>query len=120
VGGEISAGPHVGWAIKHQAADGFGNYTREVLQNSCPLGHSDKRCALHAQMPAQHLNVRSVVCQGGHSRRKPAATPIESDQPEAARESVDLRLPHVQIESPTVDQHDYRATTLVAVTQPGG
>jgi len=90
-----------------------------VVQNSRSLGHTDECGSLHAQMSAQRLDIRGIVNQGGRSRGQSVSTPVESDQPEGPRERADLRLPHVQIESPAVDQQDRRTRTLIAVSQPG-
>jgi len=106
----------IGRAIQNQTRNQFARGARKSEYRSRTLRHADERDAPDFKVPAQAANVRNIARRCGAPGRQSEASTIEADDAKAVAKRRHLRLPHLQIESPTVHHQNDGTVALIPIS----
>src|SRR5882672_588711 len=105
------------WPIKNQRGNALWQAQREIQRDARPLRHAHDDRGADLQVIGQRLQVDAVLGEGGEAGGEAKTTPVVTDDAVRAAELEGLRLPHLEVERPAVDEDENAALPLVAVAQ---
>ena len=105
-------------AIEDQTRDPSAKRPRRGTHRTArSLRHADDRHPLQVQSPQQRLDVARVGRQRWRPGRQSEAPPVITEHPHPRGPRRDLRLPHVEVERPAVNEQHRESPPLVAQPQ---
>ena len=106
-------------AVQNETRNHGRRLARQLQRDASSLRHAEERDSLELQLPAQRTQITDVASQRWVAGREPETAPIEPDDAVGVRQCRSLRIPHLEIQRPTVDQDYRRPCAVIAIAQGG-
>ena len=104
-------------AVKNEGGDSVGQTQGQIQRDARPLRHSEHNRVADLQVIKQFREVVEILRKRRAARRQAEAATVVADDATRAAQLECLRLPHLEVERPAVNQDQRTAMALIAIAQ---